>query len=462
MSSKRGYDLPEVIDPDNRLCVTVLVPDDVRHIAAFFGALTALGQHWNWDDDGTGRKFDVARVWDEIAQQSQAKFAIGDCDSVAEYRVQNCYLEVRYSGDANWTQLAYVCGQDGEDGAPGAPGEKGDKGDPGDCNCAPELPIEPDGTGNVRRCNAVWELTTWLFETYNDVIDQAEAADDKVDFLLKILGLFTSWTYFSPLMLEVYQAIIDATFSAARAWDTVEQRSDFAENLYCWVDAHGFITEEKWIAFVEYYKSVIGVDGAAFGLTLNAVTYEGISYYLAAGSYGNDEVCLGWSCEGEYDWCVEFDFSTDAYSSIWHIQDNPQTVQGVPGVFNTDHYETAHWDNGTRWYDHLSLLCSNIEYNITRIDIWQDYSEGTWEGSAVYPALIMYLAGAEVYRDNAMPRTTFATILCDEYIDTVHFYGAASGHELESSLNGSWRIDKVRIYGKNPNPFAGIPECEET
>jgi hypothetical protein len=61
-----GYMLPDVINPDDSVCVQVQVPNDFHHWLAFWGALDTLGYWYNWkrDDNQTGTQ--VAQVWRDV------------------------------------------------------------------------------------------------------------------------------------------------------------------------------------------------------------------------------------------------------------------------------------------------------------------------------------------------------------------------------------------------------------
>lgn len=60
------WTLPTVVNPPTRKCFTVLVPNEDYHIAAFRGALLALGSAYNWQDDDLHTAKDVAAVWRSI------------------------------------------------------------------------------------------------------------------------------------------------------------------------------------------------------------------------------------------------------------------------------------------------------------------------------------------------------------------------------------------------------------
>jgi len=55
--------LPDVIDPPERVCYQIQVPDNLYHKAAFFGALLDLAAAYKWADDPAHTAKDVAAVW---------------------------------------------------------------------------------------------------------------------------------------------------------------------------------------------------------------------------------------------------------------------------------------------------------------------------------------------------------------------------------------------------------------
>lgn len=60
------YVLPEVIDPEDTICIQVLVPNERYHLAAFMGQIYALGSASQWQNDPTHKALDVAAVWWKI------------------------------------------------------------------------------------------------------------------------------------------------------------------------------------------------------------------------------------------------------------------------------------------------------------------------------------------------------------------------------------------------------------
>lgn len=69
------FDLPAVIDPPDYYCITVKVPKDPKHLAAFYGVMYDLSQWINWQRDTGHNAVLAANVWKKIFQELK----ISDC-----------------------------------------------------------------------------------------------------------------------------------------------------------------------------------------------------------------------------------------------------------------------------------------------------------------------------------------------------------------------------------------------
>lgn len=127
--STKGYLIPEVIDPPDRLYICVPVPNDRGHIRAFLGQIDKLAW-WNaWDQDGTENGKLSAAVWKPIIEELYAKFD-GEvwCDVATIWRVEDCALQFSTDAGQNWTTAVDLSACT----VPGPKGDKGDKGDTGE------------------------------------------------------------------------------------------------------------------------------------------------------------------------------------------------------------------------------------------------------------------------------------------------------------------------------------------
>jgi len=93
---KAKWVLPAVIDPPERLCFTIQVPNERQHIAAFRGALLNLASAIAWQDDPDHTAKDVALVWRSIVDEvDNCLMAVTD---VRQNEESPCILEKQIDG----------------------------------------------------------------------------------------------------------------------------------------------------------------------------------------------------------------------------------------------------------------------------------------------------------------------------------------------------------------------------
>jgi len=185
---KAKWVLPDVIDPPERLCFQIEVPNDKQHIAAFRGALLNLASAINWQDDPDHTAKDVAKVWDEIYQKVTAcavtkqtpEITLEDdmSDQIRLDPDNNCILQIRCCGE--WVTLIDVskCVPSGiaqpTDGTPPAAG---------DCKT---WQVALDGNGKWLLPDAVNEGDTIIIEladgAWNDGTPQWNCVDGRIFF----------------------------------------------------------------------------------------------------------------------------------------------------------------------------------------------------------------------------------------------------------------------------------------
>jgi hypothetical protein len=68
------YTLPDVVDPDKRRCITIEIPDNIYHYAAFYGQILALSRAYSWGNDAAHTALAVAAVWRRVLE------TLRDCD----------------------------------------------------------------------------------------------------------------------------------------------------------------------------------------------------------------------------------------------------------------------------------------------------------------------------------------------------------------------------------------------
>ncbi len=84
----KSWLVPDVINPAENVCVQLEIPNDIKHIAAFWGALRELEHAWNWED-GYVTGLQTALVWRDIIEQASQQVRTGvncmlDCADVED------------------------------------------------------------------------------------------------------------------------------------------------------------------------------------------------------------------------------------------------------------------------------------------------------------------------------------------------------------------------------------------
>jgi hypothetical protein len=110
------YHLPDVINPP-RGCITIEIPLDFYHEAAFWRALSSLSFWFNWERDDQKQGTLAAQVWKEIYQKARDEYirqgfacpvdSSGEFyleDDMPLFRQQGCKLQVQCP-DGNWDTI---------------------------------------------------------------------------------------------------------------------------------------------------------------------------------------------------------------------------------------------------------------------------------------------------------------------------------------------------------------------
>lgn len=107
------YTLPDVIDPPTRRCITIEVPDNIYHLAAFYGQILALGYWFSWAEDTAHTALAVAKVWRDVYDKMRlcdvcsapTGGAEGDDNLIRQNPDNPCLLETSING-TDWCPFA--------------------------------------------------------------------------------------------------------------------------------------------------------------------------------------------------------------------------------------------------------------------------------------------------------------------------------------------------------------------
>lgn len=237
-----GYRLPQVINPDEHICVTVRVPKDLNHIIAFWGALGELGYWWNWERDEQKRGREVAAVWRERIDEARLNTVYGDCEGgnvqVRQRPDEPCKLDVKYGGN-EWEQFADIslCQQAAvnQDGTitignvtinPQAPLGVSAEG----------IPIQPPPRpimAEDRTCVAAVNLARVLAQTHREICSKITLSP--MEQALAAVGVFAAVLVYPPNILWALPLV--AAISTVNTFCTAFTYED-EEDLACILKSH--------------------------------------------------------------------------------------------------------------------------------------------------------------------------------------------------------------------------------
>lgn len=76
--------IPAVVNPPQRRCVTLSIPDHIDHWAAFWGVLFELCKPYSWANDAAHSAVEVGKVWRAVYSQARAAWLNSECGNVPE------------------------------------------------------------------------------------------------------------------------------------------------------------------------------------------------------------------------------------------------------------------------------------------------------------------------------------------------------------------------------------------
>lgn len=95
------WPLPSVIDPP-RMYITLSIPNERAHRAAFWGTLHRLTQYWNWERDNARTAKEVAQVWRKVLYGESATAA---CFALYDLRQLGILLQRQNEQGGAWSTL---------------------------------------------------------------------------------------------------------------------------------------------------------------------------------------------------------------------------------------------------------------------------------------------------------------------------------------------------------------------
>lgn len=246
---KSGYILPEVIDPEDNICICVPIPKDWGHARAFLGQLTELAKWQAWEKDGTTNAAQAARRWFDIAtcvaEEIDCAMAEKGCgcgdfpNRIYRHNPDTDRLEQSDDGGETWEN---------------APDPRYDS----------PVFAPHEGTEEDVKCLSATNATIYFKD---ELIGQASEWTTLTTVIAGILavviGLLTGGLG-AALVVELAAAFIGSGIGAAVAAFTPEVYERFKCNLYCHAAADGSWDEAALAAI----KNRINVDETGVANTI--------------------------------------------------------------------------------------------------------------------------------------------------------------------------------------------------
>jgi len=276
--------LPEVIDPPDRICVQLYIPNERFHIAAFRGALLDLASGYKWADDPEHKAREVALVWRTIINE-MPEWECGDMPfDVRQNDEEPCTLEKTEDGITwePWANLqkcppnirinnGVIEWQDPTTGI-WEPVEDGDEREDGEA--PPPWPDNPDGAClSAENIAAVYQTT--LTQIRADIV-LGKTVTIIAAGVTSVLSLFIPGALYGTLALSLSAAALTLGEVGIEIMLQDEHIDNFKCVVYCNAEPDGSITTSAFTAIRD------GMAGWTSGLELAIIQY----YLDCLGSVG--------------------------------------------------------------------------------------------------------------------------------------------------------------------------------
>jgi len=424
---KVGYMLPEVIEPEENICVCVPIPKDWGHIRAFLGQLTELSKWQTWEKDGTTNAALTARRWFDIAacvaeeiDCAMANKGCGCTDPVGRiyrHNPETDRLEQSDDGGATWEN---------------APDPRYDS--------ALLQPIEGATIDDVKCISATNAMSYFKDELIAQASTWTTFATVVAGIITVVIGLLTGGLG-AALAVDLAATFINAGIGAVVLAFTPEVYDRFKCNLYCHANDDGSWNE----ADLEAIKVQIDIDetGAANSVLKGWIDQLGTVGLTNSGrlNLGNEADCTACGCGG---WCYRFDFTLSQLA--WVINTDPVTFgkyTASVGFQQNDDFTPV---------DAIEITSPSINRVLTNVKIFFDPS---LTGSN--PNIIGYRDGfTELMFNQSFSGATFSVNLTEGlFVNTLNL-------DVDPNFGGQqqWTgtIVAIELSGTGTNPF-GTDNC---
>lgn len=111
LAGKMRLPLPSVVDPPKRRCVTIEIPDQYEHFAAFWGWLWGLTRWYTWQTDPNKTGKELAAVYLEVYDKARERFALGEDSCVGCAHVNQGFFPPLEPGETRTMRVTVEAGE---------------------------------------------------------------------------------------------------------------------------------------------------------------------------------------------------------------------------------------------------------------------------------------------------------------------------------------------------------------
>lgn len=283
MANRRPpFKIPAVINPPERRCIQISVPDDTEHIQIFAGLTRQLLDWQRWERDPLKRGTQVAQVWRDVWNSIDwtGEDCMGCCPEPTNRRYNSDgQLEVSYDGGITWTPAP-----DADNRYSGA--------------ISPPL----DGAdGSEKRCIGAASAMEFVKQNLIDELTEGATYADLTAAMVALVAAL-GVTGVGILVAAFVAAIFIAGVAAVQAAFTSEVWQDFQCILYCASEDDASFTEAGWQEVkTEINATYSGVVAAVLYNWVNSVGLVGLTNAARSG-FAAAADCTSCECPNE---CID-------------------------------------------------------------------------------------------------------------------------------------------------------------
>lgn len=395
-----GWLLPDVIDPD-RICITINVPNEPRHLQAFWGALWELCYWFNWQRDLDHRGAAVADVWKSVWYEANDAYNAGLRCEMFEVRQNTgspCELDYSEDGGATWTPFAnlrlcapHIVMVGGvptvvlPDGSFVDPGSSGDY----DGRTAPYTPPTRGGTVDEAICLAAANAENVLYNMHSQIFSRVFVPDATWAALV-LVSVIVGLLALAVAVAVIVSVIVAGGGVAILSGVTLANYSELVrKQMRCILIARatntaGVVTFDYAAVKSDVEAKISGINiWAALDLYLQVIGESGLN------RAGATTAITYYDCEDCAEWCYHFDFTVD---------------DGGFSVYVSGANTYGSWVSGVGWRS--SYFPSPAYNNVQDVIIGRSFTETNLH-SIVWDVTYLNNSAPQAYLYSDFPPTEF-------------------------------------------------------